>query len=327
MMAPTLRIHAVTVCNGYSDFLEHTARVNQNCFDNWIIVTTQEDKGTLAVCERYGLRVAYCPYFTRYGSSFNKALGINIGLAHMPMDLTRNGVKAEGVWICHIDADTALPEDFRKLINNIPLDTKSIYGVDRVECPNYEAWIKHRTEPDLYKKHYFCRPPDGWEIGSRLRHFDYGDYLPIGYFQLWHTDSGIYRYPTVQNAEAEHTDVLHALQWDEFHRHLIPSILVTHLKTGGNRMGQNWDGRKTPKFGPKEDIQKKNKVEPAKVEPAKVEPAKGDVNPWPGSNPNSSYPPWPEWPAWPPVPPVPPIPPVPPLPPLPPWPYDPTKNP
>jgi hypothetical protein len=132
MIPPIKRIHAVTVCWNYSDFLEQAARINQPLFDDWVIVTHQEDKGTLAVCERYGLRVAYCPYFQRHGSSFNKALGINIGLAHTALNIDRNSGKGEGTFICHIDADTVLPRDFRNQLNNIPLDTTAIYGIDEL---------------------------------------------------------------------------------------------------------------------------------------------------------------------------------------------------
>ncbi len=231
---------AVIVCLDYSDYLEHTLRVNQPLFDDLVIVTAQEDKGTLAVCERYGARPVLCPYFKRKGS-FNKALAINLGLAHL--DLT-------DTWILQLDADTALPRNTRKLLWNSPLDPLSIYGVDRVECPSYEEWIGHLVEPDPAQKHYFLRPPRGWKLGTRLLHHDYGDYVPIGFFQLWHSASGITRYPTVQNSSAEHTDVLHALQWPPERRHLFPSIMAVHLGTGPAVMGANWNGRSSPPFGP-----------------------------------------------------------------------------
>lgn len=238
-----MRINAVSVCLHYDDFLEQTARVNQPHFDDWTVVTTKEDTGTRSVIERYGLREALCPetYFTRCGSEFCKALAINIGLAHSG---------AKDCWTLHLDADIALPRNARKLLANLTLDTNSLYGCDRVECPSYEAWVDYLVQPDLTQKHYFARGHKDWKHGTRLLHFDYGGYVPIGYFQLWHTDSGVTRYPTQQNSNAEHTDMLHGLQWDREHRRLIPEFYVTHLATGPLTMGSNWNGRKTPRFGP-----------------------------------------------------------------------------
>jgi hypothetical protein len=62
-----MRLECVSVCLHYDDFLEQTIRVNQSLFDDWVVVTSQEDKGTIAVCTRYGVRTAFCPYFRRGG--------------------------------------------------------------------------------------------------------------------------------------------------------------------------------------------------------------------------------------------------------------------
>ena len=91
------------------------------------------------------------------------------------------------------------------------------------------------------------RPYD-WTIGSRVGHFDYGGYAPIGFFQLWNRASGVLRYPSVQGCDAEHTDMLHALQWPRSRRVLIPEITAVHLSTGGREWGVNWHGRKSPRF-------------------------------------------------------------------------------
>ena len=95
-----MRIEAVSVCLHYDDFLEQTIRVNQSLFDDWVVVTSQADAGTIAVCNRYGVRTAFCPYFA-HGEKFAKALAINIGLAHIKLE----------DWVVHLDADTALPRN------------------------------------------------------------------------------------------------------------------------------------------------------------------------------------------------------------------------
>ena len=168
-----------------------------------------------------------------------QALAINVGLAHLRLE----------DWVVHLDADTALPRNTRKHLANIELDPSCIYGIDRVDCPSLEAWKSYLTDPDPYAKHYFYHGPRDWRVGSRVGHFDYGGYAPIGFFQLWNRASGITRYPSVQGCDAEHTDMLHALQWPRVRqRVLIPEITAVHLSTGGREWGVNWHGRKTPRF-------------------------------------------------------------------------------
>ena len=184
------------------------------------------------------MRTALCPYFERGGELFAKAMAINIGLAHLRIN----------DWVCHLDADTTLPRNTRKHLANIELDPACIYGIDRVECPSLEAWHRHLTDPNPYEKHYFYHGPHDWSLGSRVGHFDYGGYVPIGFFQLWNRASGITRYPGVQGGDAEHTDVLHALQWPRSKRVFIPEITAVHLSTSGNDWGVNWHGRKSPRL-------------------------------------------------------------------------------
>ena len=179
-----------------------------------------------------------CPYFQRGGESFAKALAINIGLAHLKIE----------DWVCHLDADTALPRTARKHLANVELDPTCIYGIDRVDCPSLAAWHSYLTDPDPYEKHYFHHGPRNWPQGSRVGHFDYGGYAPIGFFQLWNRASGVLRYPNVQGCDAEHTDMLHALQWPRSKRVLIPEITAVHLSTGGREWGVNWHGRKSPRL-------------------------------------------------------------------------------
>ena len=148
----------------------------------------------------------------------------------------------------HLDADTALPRNARKHLANVELDPSCIYGIDRVDCPSFADWQSYLVDPDPYQKHYFHHGPRDWPVGSRVGHFDYGGYAPIGFFQLWNRASGILRYPSVQGWDAEHTDMLHALQWPRSKRVLIPEITAVHLSTGGKDWGVNWHGRKSPRF-------------------------------------------------------------------------------
>ena len=91
-----MHLECVSVCLHYDDFLEQTIRVNQSLFDDWVVVTAQEDEATIRVCERYGVRIARCPFFQRGGESFAKALAINIGLAHLKITTTENAARIVG---------------------------------------------------------------------------------------------------------------------------------------------------------------------------------------------------------------------------------------
>jgi hypothetical protein len=252
------RFEAVTVCLHYADFLEHSIRANQSHFDDWVVVTSKEDQDTLRVCERYGVRTALCPYFKKNASPSNKALAINLGLAHLKCS----------DWMIHIDADTVLPRNFRGLIENAEPRKDCIYGVDRVHCPTWDDWYRFLTaiEPDL--KHYFVQSPGGWSMGTRLSHFEFGGYVPIGFFQMWNRESRITRYPTTQDGGAEHTDVLHSLQWARPNRVLLPEIIAIHLDSEPCQMGANWNGRTTKWFGPPgQDVSPRPASEPKPPRP------------------------------------------------------------
>ena len=111
-------------------------------------------------------------------------------------------------------------------------------------------WQRYRTSNSSNQKHYLIQPPGGWQIGSRLSHHDYGGYVPIGFFQMWNRESNISRYPTTEDGGAEHTDLLHGLQWPRPNRVLIPEIIAVHLESEPSSMGANWNGRTTKAFGP-----------------------------------------------------------------------------
>jgi hypothetical protein len=80
-------------------------------------------------------------------------------------------------------------------------------------------------------------------------------WVPIGYLQLWHSSSDEWQGIRIKPYPANHgnacrTDVQHGLQWDRCKRVLIPEILAVHLESEPARMGVNWNGRRTKRFGP-----------------------------------------------------------------------------
>lgn len=235
-----MRIEAVTVSVGYGDFLAHTLPYNLPIFDDFLVITTKQDKETIGVCKRYGVKHVCTNQFYADDSPFNKARGINHGLAHC----------SRKDWLCHIDADIVLPLRSRWFLANARLRKDCVYGVDRVNCPSYEEWRDFNRNPEVqYEWSYLVKPPSRWPVGARIAHMDYGGYCPIGFFQLWHASETL-RYPMVVDGDAEHSDLLHSLQWDRENRVLLPELFAIHLESESAPMGANWKGRKTKRFGP-----------------------------------------------------------------------------
>ena len=233
-----MRIEAVIVCVNYSDFLAHTLPDNLQHLDGVVVVTTPEDKETQRLCTKYSVDFIETRVFYEDGAPFNKARGINLGLAHL---------KHSG-WLLHMDADTLLPHRFRTMLDNAKLEQSNIYGADRLNVRCYEDWAehKHKIVPQ-HQSRYLVNPPKEFSLGCRLLHMEYG-YCPIGYFQLWH--SSLNRKYPINSGSSEHSDVLFAVQWPRRNRILLPELFVFHLESEPGPMGQNWKGRKSKPFKP-----------------------------------------------------------------------------
>lgn len=232
------RLEGVTVCVNYSDFLEHSLPENLQYLDHLTVVTSYDDKRTIDLCNRYGVQAVQTDVFYEHGDKFNKGRGINVGLAHCRND----------GFLVHFDADTVFPHRFRYTLQTMALQEDVIYGVDRLNVKNFSNWknSKDYLTPQFENGCHVVAHKD-FSMSSRLLHGDYG-YLPIGYFQLWHS-SNKRNYPG-NCGSSEHSDVLFALQWPRVKRILIPNLFVYHLESEPAPMGYNWEGRKSKKFGP-----------------------------------------------------------------------------
>jgi hypothetical protein len=234
-----MKIEAVIVCVDYADFLAETLPHNLMHFDRTLVITAPRDVETQDVCRRLSVPYYATNVFFKDGDRFNKARGIDFGLGYLRWN----------DWVVHLDADVYLPPMTRRLLDWRTLDRESIYGIDRVNCVGHEAWKAFTADHHLGHD-YMCRVkvPDGMPLLDRIAIRDYGGYIPIGFFQMWHGSLGR-RYP-IALGDAEHTDVLHAIQWDEGKRHLLPEIIGVHLMSQPAPLGANWKGRTTPRFAP-----------------------------------------------------------------------------
>jgi hypothetical protein len=237
----SMKIEAVVVCVDYADFLSETLPHNLPHFDRTLVITAPHDVETQELCRRLSVPYYATNVFYKDGDKFNKARGIDFGLSYLRWN----------DWVVHLDADVYLPPMTRNVLEWRRLDPESIYGVDRVNCVGYEAWKAFAAERHLGHD-FMCRVKvpggGGMPLLDRIAIREYGGYIPIGYFQMWHGSHGR-RYP-IAKGDAEHTDVLHAIQWDEGHRHLIPEIIAVHLMSEPAPLGANWKGRTTARFGP-----------------------------------------------------------------------------
>ena len=268
-----------------------------HCSTDGVIVTEPTDHETLAVCREFSLE----PFLTediRRTGEFCKAVGINRGLDQLVGD----------GWLLHLDADIALPFDLRQCLNKAGLDKSCIYGCNRLCVTGWQNWqtVKGQGLHSRVNGWLAETKREGAWVGGVPAGPDNG-YAPIGFFQLWGGQQGQdwrlpkHRYPE-QHGNAARTDVQFAWQWDRPKRISIPELLVFHLESIDARMGVNWKGRKSARFGPDEP---KQIQDASRALGAKPLPPRPPVPPKPPVPVYPPWPPWPNWPEWPPWPPWP----------------------
>jgi len=243
-----MRLEAVTVCVGYDDFLSAAALYNIRIFDRWVVVTEPEDEQTREVCRRHNIECLLSEDGSWGGADFAKGRLIERGLQHLSSD----------AWRLHLDADIVLPAHTWSALEVAELQKDCIYGIDRLMVNSWDEWQKVVQSGYLdgkqFQFHCNVNFPPGLRVGSRWAGNETG-YVPIGFFQLWHSSQDLWRgvrarpYPCRHNTACR-TDVQHALQWDRRKRVMIPEIIAVHLASEDAKLGANWKGRTTMRFGP-----------------------------------------------------------------------------
>jgi hypothetical protein len=258
-----MKLEAVIICVNYSDFLTHTLPQNKQHFDKLIVVTDSKDEYTKRICEYHHVECLQTDIFYENQDKFNKGKAINEGLKRLDMD----------GWVIQLDADIYLPPLTRMILNNCEkndgFDVKSIYGIDRMMCPDYKSWIEFIENPKLTHEGWVYVQTNIFPLGVRIAKFHTSEpetgYVPIGFFQMWNPkESNVYKYPEYHGS-ADRTDVKMAHNFTKSKRQLIPEIIAIHLESealGISEMGKNWNGRKTNQFGAikkNEEVFNKNK--------------------------------------------------------------------
>ena len=241
-----MKLSAIIVCKDYGDFLEHTLPENLQHLDSVLVVTHENDKHTREICARYSVDCVTTHIFDEKNHAFNKGAAINVGI---------DNVRLDDNWLLHFDADIVLCRDFRRLLAHAQIKKDCIYGADRINVYGYESWEKLKPRiTSHYQSSWFVDPgfchapelPVGVRLGARVIHKEYG-YLPIGYFQLWHSSAGK-RYNNSRGSAAG-TDCMFPAQWPREKRILLPEIVCYHLDSEStHKIGTNWKGRKSKPF-------------------------------------------------------------------------------
>jgi len=242
-MSRIRHLEAVTVCHNYADFLAETLPRNLAHFDHYLVVTHPDDRATQSLCRSLGVECRPTDLMHQGEATFAKARAIDYGLAYLRRD----------DWVVHLDADVYLPPTTRRWLDLAATDPENIYGIDRCDCTSYDQWQSFIRKPaqHLHQHAHGCLTlPPPFPLGARVCLPAYGGYVPIGFFQLWNAGRfPLRRYPLHQGS-AEHTDVLHAIQWPAKSRRLLPEIIALHLQSQPAPMGANWTGRSTQPFAP-----------------------------------------------------------------------------
>lgn len=239
-----MRVEGLTVCVGYDDFLEQTLPWNRLLCDDYLVVTSYEDTATQNLCKHLSIECRPTDLFNKNGAQFAKGRAVDWGLGFL---------KKDG-WVAHIDADTAIPPGSRNWLERAELDEDAIYGCDRFNIVGYDKWVAYRDSLHTQPQHrigcLFIPPP--FPLGARFGLPEHNGYLPIGYFQLWNAAKHPARRYPLNRTNCEHDDVLMALQWPRNKRALLEELFALHLESADTGyMGANWNGRRTPRFGPR----------------------------------------------------------------------------
>jgi hypothetical protein len=232
-----LRLEAVTCCVGFDDLLDITLALNHPHLDTMIVVTSHGDRATQAVARKHGAICVQTDLFGKNGRTFNKGAAINAGFSRF---------QYHG-WRLHMDADIALPDNFRRILfNHTVLDPNCIYGADRVDVIGADELRASRAGGPQHAQGFMVAPRPAQPLSARYVDTLRG-YVPIGFFQLWHS-SAQKEYPWSLGTAA-HDDVMFAEQWPAAYRRHLATVICQHLCAHAPSLGENWDGaRKQPRI-------------------------------------------------------------------------------
>ena len=74
-LSPGLFLEGLTTCVNYADFLDESLAKNLAHFDDFLVVTTHDDKQTAAVCQKHSVRCLKTDVFSERAAATAFAKG------------------------------------------------------------------------------------------------------------------------------------------------------------------------------------------------------------------------------------------------------------
>lgn len=224
-----MEIDVIVVCDKYGDFLKHTLPATKHLFGERVtVVTSHEDEETLDVCIDNDVACLSTKIGFGPNGRFAKGKAINHAIRQI----------GPRKWVLQLDADIYIPRSCCDFFQNAQLDPSMIYGIDRIDVRGLSRWSSS-YHLNIYPFVGFSSSPL-----PRIARPEYGGYVPIGFFQLWHTRQAAH-YSGFKYFEE---DVGFAMKWPRAKRALIPEVVSYHLASEDAKYMMNWNGRKSARF-------------------------------------------------------------------------------
>lgn len=162
-----MNIEAIITCVGPQalEMLKFTLPKNRKHFDRVIVITKFDDVDTQEFAKQFADVVTTDKFVNLY-TDFNKGAAIREGIKKL----------SKNEWVCHLDADILLPDNFRQVLERECNDIECFYGARRVIVP--------RLNNDLLDLWFNLKKEEDFVIYSAVGH---------GYLQIWHQQSEIVR--------------------------------------------------------------------------------------------------------------------------------------
>lgn len=206
-------IVGLSISVNFADILENTIEHNKMILDEYVVITTTNDKDTQECCNKYNIQC-----FTIEQEKINKGELINCGLSYYYLKYR----SSKNVWYLIFDSDIILNPK-QKELDLTCLNRNSIYGCKRlnIDTPKnlqriiLKNTINFKIASKIFNDYYFSKPG-------------------IGYYQLFNKRKYyLYNYDTINYTDSYFRKSFQKIQQLDF--------FVIHL----GRPEANWFGRKS----------------------------------------------------------------------------------
>lgn len=242
-----MEINAVTTCFHYAHYFKFCVG-NRKHFKRWVVVTLEDDKETIELCEQNDIEYIFADKqrLYNYQSNLRKGTAINKGL---------NYIYEYGSldWYCHIDSDIVLPDNFTDYFNKpiklnddyaryseIDLNKRNLYSLNRLDVT-----LSNTDKDDLFNE----RIKEAFYNMNLYGFSGKQGNLGWGYFQLFHMTSLRQNYQSLRpfvypemSCNAGLDDLLFTKLFHQVK--CFDNINCIHLSP----QAQNWDGNKVKKL-------------------------------------------------------------------------------